>query len=58
MDELFKIISPMALEEALSKITQVLGRLLKDLDDDARERFLTNLIGHSEGDKVSSMVHL
>ena len=58
MDELFKLISGMAPEEALWKITQVLGRLLKDLDDDARERFLMNLMGHSEGDKVSSMVHL
>ena len=58
MDELYEIISRMAPEEALSKITAVVGRLLTDLDDDSRERFLMNLINQSEGDKVSSMVHL
>jgi hypothetical protein len=58
MDELFEIISRMAPEEALSEITTVVGRLLADLDSEARERFLMNLIGQSEGDKVSSMVHL
>jgi hypothetical protein len=40
MDDLFEIIWRMAPEEALAKITPVLGRLLEDLDDDARERFL------------------
>ncbi len=58
MDELFKIISGMAPEEALSQITQIMERLLADLDKDARERFLMNLIGQSGNDKVSSMVHL
>lgn len=58
MDKLFDIVSRMAPEEALSEITRVLGRLLQDLDPDARERFLMNLIGQSEGDKVSGMVHL
>jgi hypothetical protein len=58
MDDLFEIISRMAPEEALSKITTVVERLMADLDDNARERFLVNLINQSEGDKVSSMVHL
>jgi hypothetical protein len=58
MDELFEIISLMTPEEALSKITPVLERLLSDLDTDARERFLMTLIEQSEGDKVSGMVHL
>lgn len=58
MDEFFEIISSMDPEEALSKITRVVARLLADLDNDARERFLMNLIGQSEGDKVSSLVHL
>jgi hypothetical protein len=58
MDKLFEIISRLAPEEALSEITRVLGRLLQDLDHGARERFLMNLIGQSEGDKVSSLVHL
>jgi uncharacterized membrane protein len=58
MDELFEIISRMDPEKALAEITQILGRLLADLDNDARERFLMNLIGQAEGDKVSSLVHL
>jgi hypothetical protein len=58
MDELFKIVSLMDPEEALAEITKVLERLLADLDDEARERFLMNLIGQSEGDKLSSLVHL
>lgn len=58
MDELFDLISRMAPEEALSEITRALGRLLADLDIETRERFLMNLIGQSEGDKVSGLVHL
>jgi hypothetical protein len=59
MDELFKIVSLMEPEEALAKkITKVLERLPADLDDEARERFLMNLMGQSEGDKLSSLVHL
>jgi hypothetical protein len=58
MDELFKIVSLMDPEEGLAEITKVLERLLADLDDEARERFLMNLIGQSESDKLSSMVHL
>ncbi|MGB5159241.1 MAG: hypothetical protein WBN77_17600 [Desulfobacterales bacterium] len=58
MDELLKIITNMDTEDALAKITKILGRLLADLDNEARERFLMNLIGQSEGDKVSGMVHL
>jgi len=58
MDELFKIIAPMDPEDALAQITKVLERLLADIDDEARERFLLNLIGQSEGDKLSSLVHL
>ena len=48
----------MAPEEALSEITKALGRLLQGLDNVARERFLMTLIGQSEGDKISGMVHL
>ena len=58
MNEIFEIISRMAPEEGLSEITKVVERLLADLDSEARERFLINLIGQSEGDKISSMVHL
>ncbi len=58
MDKLFEIIAHMAPEEALSQITRALERLLRDLDSDARERFLMHLIEQAEGDKVSGMVHL
>ena len=58
LDELFEIISRMDPENALAEITKILRSLLRDLDHDARERFLMNLIGQSEGDKVSSLVHL
>jgi hypothetical protein len=58
MDKLFDITSQMSPEEVLPEITRVLGRILQDLDADARERFFMNLIEQSEGDKVSGMVHL
>lgn len=58
MDQLFNIISRMAPEQALSQITMVLERLLADLDQDARERFLMNLMKQSESDKVAGLVHL
>ncbi|MBW1776824.1 MAG: hypothetical protein JRI76_10900 [Deltaproteobacteria bacterium] len=58
MDTLFEILSRMNPEEALAELTGVLGRLLADLDADARERFLMNLIAQSEGNKVSGLVHL
>ncbi len=58
MDELLQFISTMTPEEALPQITRALERLLGDLDQDARKRFLMNLLDQSEEDKVSSMVHL
>jgi hypothetical protein len=58
MNALMEILSRMAPEEALAKIAAVAGGLLADLDDAARERFLVNLLERSEGNKVSSMVHL
>lgn len=58
MDVLFETISGMNPEDALAEITAVLERLLADLDSDARERYLLNLIGKAEGDKISGMVNL
>jgi hypothetical protein len=58
MSEIFEIISRMAPEEALSEMTKAVERLMADLDGETRERFLMSLIDKSEGDKVSSMVHL
>lgn len=58
MDELLKIVSRMAPEIALAQITRVMEQLMADLDQDARDRFLMDLVGQSGGDKVSSLVHL
>lgn len=58
MDNLMEKILHMPPEEALSQMTDILGRLLADLDNETREQFLMNLIGKSEGDKVSGLVHL
>lgn len=58
MDELFENLSGMPPEDALSEITEILNRLLEDMDGQARERFVMNLITRFEGDKVSSLVNL
>lgn len=57
MGVLFETISGMNPEDAPAEITAVLERLLVDLDSDARERYLLNLIEKAEGDKVSGMVN-
>ncbi len=58
MNKILEAVSDLSPEEALSQITEVLGRLLDDLDRDARERFMMNLLERSQGDKVSSLVNL
>jgi len=58
MNELLETVSRMDPEEALSRITEILGRLLADLDEEVRERFLMNMIRESGGDKVSGLVYL
>ena len=58
MDKLLETLSNMPPEEALTQLTDVMGRLLADLDTDSRERFVMNLLQQSQGDKVSSLVHL
>jgi len=58
MDKLLEAVSNMPPEDALSQLTPVLDRLLGDLDEDGRQRFVKNLIQQSQGDKVSSLVHL
>ncbi|MDY0311561.1 MAG: hypothetical protein RBR20_05505 [Desulfobacterales bacterium] len=58
MDELLTIVSRLEPETALAQITRVMERLMADLDQDARDRFLMDLVGQSGGDKVSSLVHL
>lgn len=50
MDKLLKTVSQMKTEEALTEIAQILKRLLSDMDSDAREQYLMNLIEQSKGD--------
>jgi len=45
-------------EEALAEMAKALRRLFLVLDEEARTRFLLDLVGESQGDKVSSLVHL
>lgn len=58
MDNLLKFIADLSPEEALAQISEVVERLMADLDDEARSRFLMNLVNRQDGDKVSGMVHL
>lgn len=58
MDDLLKSIANLSSEEALAQISEVVERLMADLDDEARSRFLMNLVNRQDGDKVSGMVHL
>ena len=44
--------------EALAEVGKILKGLFSVLDEEARTRFLLDLIGESQGDKVSSLVHL
>jgi hypothetical protein len=58
MDEMLKITKRMDPEEALMEIGKALKALFGTLGEEARTRFLLDLTGESQGDKVSSLVHL
>jgi hypothetical protein len=58
MDEMLKIASRMDPEVALIEVGKVLKALFTALDEEARTRFLMDLTGESQDDKVSSLVHL
>ena len=58
MDEIMKMVERMDPEEALAEMAKALKRLFLVLDEEARTRFLLDLVGESQGDKVSSLVHL
>lgn len=57
-DKLQEIIDSMEPEEAASAIAIILKRLFPLLHEEARLRFVVNLIGDSGDDKVTSLVHL
>lgn len=58
MDEIRNLIARMDPREALAEIAKGLKTLFPLLDEEARTRFLMELTGDTQGDKVSSMVHL
>ena len=58
MNALLKIIDGMDPQEAVDEMAAALEGLFSSLGEEARSRFLWNLMGESGGDKVSSLVHL
>lgn len=58
MEKLFEIASRMDPEEAVTQVSKLLKSLLSNLDEEASSRFLLDLIGNSQDDKIASMVHL
>ena len=58
MEEMLKMVARMDPEEALAEISKVLKVLLSSSGEGARSQFLWDLMGESQGDKVSSLVHL
>ncbi len=53
-----ELVNNMEPQEAASALFFVLKGLFPLLDEDARIRFVMNLIGDSGDDKVTSLVHL
>ena len=58
MEEILQLITRMDPKEALTEMAKGLKTLFPLLDEEARTRFLMELTGETQGDKVSSMVHL
>jgi hypothetical protein len=58
METMVEMAQRMDPEEALSEIGKVLKGLFAAVSEEARGRFLLGLVGESQNDKVSSLVHL
>jgi hypothetical protein len=58
METLVDTIQRMDPEKALNEIGKALKSLFAVVSEDSRSRFLLNLVGESQNDKVSSLVHL
>ena len=58
MKELQAILDTLEPTEALTALLPELKTILAQVDDEARHRFVAEMIGGPEGDKVSSMVDL
>ncbi len=53
--ELIRDLEP---EQALDALSEPLREVLSRLEDEHRVRFVLNLLGQGDEDKISSMVHL
>ena len=58
MKELQQIVDTMEPEEALAELVPHVKQLLSHLNEDAKLRFVTELIGGGNNDKITSMVNL
>jgi hypothetical protein len=58
MADLLNIVNRMDPEKALTEIATAVKSLFAVLSEEARGRFLMHLVGESQDDKVSSLVHL
>lgn len=58
MDPILKMVNGMEPEAALDGIGKALKSIFPVLSEESRSRFLMELVGESQEDKVSSLVHL
>lgn len=58
VDKIQSLVNNMTPQEAASALSLVIKNLFPLLDEDARTRFVMNLVGDSGDDKVTSLVHL
>jgi hypothetical protein len=58
MDEILTIVKRMEPEKALDEMGKALKSIFPVLSEEARGKFLLELVGESQEDKVSSLVHL
>lgn len=58
MDEILAMVNRMEPEQALAAVGKALKSIFPVLSEESRGRFLLDLVGESQEDKVSSLVHL
>lgn len=58
VDKIQELVNSMNPDEAASAIALVMKNLFPLLDEEARLKFVMNLVGESGEDKVASLVHL
>jgi hypothetical protein len=58
MENIVDMIQRMDPEKALTVVGKALKSIFSAVSEDSRGRFLLDLVGESQQDKVSSLVHL